>query len=105
MRQLTYSIPLKVMCQTGAIQTLIDKEAINVNGQCLITFESLHTSSGILSTMIVKLIVKDERCDYIHRGMKAAISVAIKIYSPDTDIIQVIDEPVMTRNFSIEEGL
>ena len=84
---------------------MIAKEAARINGSCQINYESLHTAPKIFSTMVVTLVVTDERCDYIHRAMKKVIILAMGIYSPDTDLIQVIDTPVMIRNFSIKETL
>ncbi len=104
-RQLTYFIPLQIMCQTGACQAIIAKEAININRNCLITYESLHTARDTLSTMIVTMVVDPTRCDYIHRAMQQAIAVALSIYSPDTDMIHVNDIPVATRDFNPKEIL
>lgn len=102
-RQLTYSIPLQAMSPTVAIQTAITKTAIVLNGQCLINYESLHTLHETFSTMIVKLIVEIDQCDYVHREMQKLIRALMDQFSPDTDVIQVTDIPVMARNFHCEE--
>lgn len=105
MRLLTYSIPLQLMCQAGACQAMIAREAINVNGQCSVNFVSLHTSSETLSTMVLTMLVRSDGCNYVHRAMQKVITEALKIYSPDTEIIQVTDIPVDNRTFNVKEIL
>jgi len=102
-RQLTYSIPLQLTCKANSIQEFIARDAVKLMGQCLITYESLHTYPEVLSTMIIKIIVEADQCDYVHRAMKVSIIRAVSFHSPDTDVIQVTDIPVLTRNFNIEE--
>ncbi len=63
MRQLTYYIPLEIMSRTSLIQTMIAKEAINVNGKCQITFQNLHTAPEVFSEMVVTMIVSAEHCN------------------------------------------
>lgn len=105
MRQLTYYIPIERMGRASQIQALVAKEAINVNGSCLVTYESLHTAAEIFSNMVVTLFVKPERCDYIHRAMQQVIAVTLGLYSPDTGIVRVTDNPVDMRDFNVKEIL
>ena len=100
-RRLVYSIPLEIMSRTSIIQESIAKEAINVNGHCLVTYESLHNPHDTFSCMIVTMIVKIECVERVHKGMMVAISLALGIYSPSTEAIQVTDESIMTRDFNV----
>jgi len=104
-RQLTYSIPLEIMSRTSLIQDMIATEAMNINGQCLITYESLHTYRETLSTMVLTMVVAIDQCDRVHVAMQKTIALTLSIYSPSTEAIQVTDEPVMTRDFNVKEIL
>lgn len=105
MRQLIYYIPIQRMGRTCQIQAMISKEAMNLNGSCLVTYESLHTSAEIFSMMKLTMFVEPNRCDYIHRAMQQVIAVTLSLYSPDTDLIRVTDEPVAMRDFNAKEIL
>jgi len=105
-RQLTYRIPLEIMSQTTTIQNMIAKEAINVNGQCSINYESLHMAGETRSLMVLTMIVDgDIQYGRVRKAMEHAIALTLSIYSPSTEIIQVTDEDVVTRDFSVKEIL
>lgn len=105
MRQLTYYIPLERMTRTSQIEAFISKTAFNLNGSCIIKYETLHTEGEIFSLMVVTLFTSDVLCDYIHRAMQTAIAVTLAQWSPDTDLIRVIDIPVAMRDFNAKEIL
>ena len=102
-RKLTFRIPLEIMSRTSLIQEMIAKEAINVNKQCFITYETLHTALGPYSTMVVTMIVEDSNFLRVSDAMRKAISLTLSIYSPSTDVIHVTDESVITRDFNSQE--
>lgn len=104
-RQLTYYIPLEIMCRTSSVQDMITKEAVNVNGQCRINYESLYTYSESFSIMVMTMVVDSDKCDYLHRAMQKVIALALSIYSTSTEDVRVTDEPVMTRDFNAKEIL
>jgi len=93
------------MSQTSAIQNMIAKEAMNVNGECKITYESVFAVEETRSLMVLTMFVSCDRNDYIHRAMQRAIALALSIYSPDTDHVRVTDIPVAMRDFNVKEIL
>lgn len=100
-RRLVYSIPLEVMSRTSLIQELIAKEAISVNGHCLITYETLHNPHDTFSCMIVNMLVKAEHVDCVHKAMMAVIRLTLGLYSPSTEAVSVTDEAVLTCDFNV----
>lgn len=105
MRKLTYYIPIQRMSRTPQIQAAIAKEAMAINGSCLVSFETLHTTAEIFSTMVMTMFVKTDHSDYVHRSMQQVISVTLALYSPDTDLVRVTDESVAVRDFNAKEIL
>ena len=103
MRQLTYRIPLEIMSRTSLIQTMLAKEAINVNATCSITYESLHTAEEVFSEMVITMYVRIGHRNHVHRAMQKAIAVTLALYSPSTKSVRVVNEPIMTDDFNLKE--
>lgn len=103
-RQLTYYVPIERMGRTAQVHAMVAKEAINVNAQCHVSYQSQDTAKETFSIMVMTLLVPIEKADYVHRAMKRVIIASLALYSPSTIKVVVTDISVMTRDFLTQEA-
>jgi hypothetical protein len=102
-RELTYRIPLKMMCQASACQAMIISAADHITPNIYVNYETLHVHGETLSVMVITIYAQVQICDHIHVAMQKAIADALAVYSESTETVQVSDKGVMIRDFKVKD--